>query len=206
MLILYVETNLIMAIAKGQDTEAEEMLKNPPPGIDLMIPSFCYMEAIVVLQNERKKRNKFIQDLKAEFREATRNSTKSITISELVQYLGKALESYPQSFNDFQRRFIDTITLFRSQVTPIELQVDSMITTLTSPIPSLNKEKQLRDNLILQCILDHAQQHPAAIKIFLTNNSNEFGKQEIQEILQQVGINKYFTNAKNFLGWLESQK
>jgi len=105
--------------------------------------------------------------------------------------------------NEFEGRFLDAITLVRTKVTSIDLPLNSLIATLTDPI--LSKEKQLRDNLILQCILDHAQLHPTEQKVLLTSNSVEFGKPEVQQILQQFGIIKYFTNTKSFMGWLGSQ-
>jgi hypothetical protein len=85
----------------------------------------------------------------------------------------------------------------------IELRKDSIIKTFNQPI--FKKDKQLRDNLILQCILDHAQQYPSLQKALLTNNSKEFGKQDIKEILQEAGINKYFPKTADFLGWFKSQ-
>jgi hypothetical protein len=75
--------------------------------------------------------------------------------------------------------------------------------TFTDPI--LKEEKQLRDNLLLQCILDHAQRHPNGQKVMLTGNSSEFGQLEVQQVLKQFGIIKYFTNTKDFLGWLKNQ-
>ncbi len=201
MLFLYIETNLIMAIAKGQDEQAEQLLNNIPANICLMIPSICYMEAIVALQNERKRRKDFLNNVKLEITESERSLTSDV--SSLVNDLEKARLAYDQFLNEFEGRFLDAITLVRTKVTSIDLPLNSLIATLTDPI--LSKEKQLRDNLILQCILDHAQLHQTEQKVLLTSNSVEFGKPEVQQILQQFGIIKYFTNTKSFMGWLGSQ-
>jgi hypothetical protein len=65
-------------------------------------------------------------------------------------------------------------------------------------------KNDLMDNLILQCIVSHANQHPNNQKVFISGNTKDFGKKEVQEILNSATI-KYFSNTKNFLGWLESQ-
>jgi len=199
--ILYIETNLIMAIAKGQDEQAEQMLNNMPVNVDLRIPTVCYMEAIVALETERKRRKNFLENVKTEIRELNRNHTSDV--SSLVSQLETLRLAYDKSLNDFKEKFLNSITLIRTKATSIELPLNSLTATFTDPI--LKEEKQLRDNLLLQCILDHAQLHPNEQKVMLTGNSSEFGQLEVQKILKQFGISKYFTNTKDFLGWLQKQ-
>jgi hypothetical protein len=62
----------------------------------------------------------------------------------------------------------------------------------------------IMDNLILQCIVSHANQHPHDQKVFISGNTKDFGKKEVREVLNSAKI-KYFSNTKNFLGWLDSQ-
>lgn len=202
MLILYVETNLIMAIAKGRDQQAEEMLKKPLSEVNLIMPSLCYMEATVAWENDRKQKTKFLENLNLEINEESRKLAEES--SELLTKLRETKLSYQQSINDFKERFIEAITLVSDRVNLIEIQKNSITKSFNDPI--LTKDKQIRDNLILQCILDHAQQYPTTPKALLTGNSQEFGQPNIKEVLQQVGINKYFSTAQNFLGWWESQK
>jgi len=61
------------------------------------------------------------------------------------------------------------------------------------------------DNLILQCILSHASLHSNENKVFISGNSNDFGKPEVQKALRDAGVIKYFTQTQNFLDWLQSQ-
>lgn len=63
----------------------------------------------------------------------------------------------------------------------------------------------LPDNLILHCILDHAKKHAGTAKAFLSGNSLEFGRDEVKQALRSSGIDKYFTDAKNAVGWLRSR-
>ncbi|BAY04949.1 hypothetical protein ACOWPH_07085 [Anabaena sp. PCC 7938] len=60
------------------------------------------------------------------------------------------------------------------------------------------------DNLILECILDHAQLHPQEDKAFISNNSKDLGKPEVQISLRNAGI-KYFTITQDFLNWFNSR-
>jgi hypothetical protein len=47
---------------------------------------------------------------------------------------------------------------------------------------------------------------PAETKVFLSGNVREFRKiLEVQDALRDAGITKYFSLAKDFLGWLQSQ-
>ena len=46
--------------------------------------------------------------------------------------------------------------------------------------------KLASENLILHCILDHAQTSLNEQKVFLSGNSNDFGTKEIKQILQKV--------------------
>ncbi|WP_242037820.1 hypothetical protein [Tolypothrix sp. FACHB-123] len=59
---------------------------------------------------------------------------------------------------------------------------------------------------VIDIIIIHAKSsYPTAKKVFLSGNSNDFGKLEVKQALENAGIEKYFTNTKNFLGWLNSQ-
>lgn len=61
------------------------------------------------------------------------------------------------------------------------------------------------DKLILNCILNHARSHLTEVKVFLSGNTNDFGKREVQEALQDAGVNYYFGSTQAFLDWLRSQ-
>ena len=65
-------------------------------------------------------------------------------------------------------------------------------------------KNDLMDNLILQCIGSHANQHPHDQKVFISGNTKDFGKKEVREVLNSAKI-KYFSNTRNFLAWLDSQ-
>jgi hypothetical protein len=54
MAILYIETNFVIGIAKGQDSDASNLLVNFPDHSRLAIPCVCYMEAFEVLLSEQR--------------------------------------------------------------------------------------------------------------------------------------------------------
>ena len=48
MVVLYIETNFLMSVAKGQDPQADSLLQNTPSSVRLAIPGICYMEALSI--------------------------------------------------------------------------------------------------------------------------------------------------------------
>ena len=155
MLILYIETNFLMAVAKGRNLDAEKLLRNLSPFIRLAVPAICYVEAINTYKIDKQNQLKFQAEMEKQI--------------------------------NFDNNIIKDIS--------------NKIFTETETLLIKN---DLMDNLILQCIVSHANQHPNNQKVFISGNTKDFGKKEVQEILNSAKI-KYFSNTKNFLGWLESQ-
>lgn len=190
-----------MAIAKGQYNNAESFLNNLPQTIRLIIPSICYLEALISLQNEIKRRNHFRKSIDIEISEANRNQN-----SESSQLLASNLDNLRLTSTDlldeFQERFIYTISLLSQRVETLSIEPSNLQKTLTKPI--LSKSKELRDDLILQCIIEHAQHHPQISKIFISANTQQFNKSEFQYAFQETGI-RFFSTPENFLGWLNTQ-
>ena len=87
---LYIETNFIMGIAKGQDVLAENFLKNLPKNVKIFMPSVCYFEALVALETERKRLNKFNISAKVEINEADRNQKANVA-QNVVSFLRSSL-------------------------------------------------------------------------------------------------------------------
>jgi ATP-dependent Lon protease len=109
--------------------------------------------------------------------------------------------------NDVQDRLSEVIELLTENSEMINFD-NNIIKDISDKIfiqtETLLIKNDLMDNLILQCIVSHANQHPNNQKVFISGNTKDFGKKEVQEILNSAKI-KYFSNTKNFLGWLESQ-
>jgi hypothetical protein len=54
---LYIETNFLWSIATGRDPDASSLLTRPPDGLKVAIPQICFMEALSVLNHDRRQRN-----------------------------------------------------------------------------------------------------------------------------------------------------
>ncbi len=188
-----------MSIAKGQDELAENFLQNMPISVSLTIPSICYVESLTTLEQEDKYNEDFIRRLDIQVNEAARDKT-SQNAQLVVNYLKQAKISFLQRKNDTEKRFYIALTQLFSKAKEIPLTTEVIHESRVKNI----LEKHLMDKFIIECIVHHARLHPDEIKIFLSANSNEFGKREVIEVLRDSGI-QYFNKTQNFLGWLQSQ-
>jgi PIN domain len=206
MVILYVETNFIFSIAKGQEPLAIDLLQNTPKSVHLAIPNVCYIEALLRWQNEQKYGQNFINELLLRLNDAKRN-----LISEQARSLVTSLEITKSEteylINDVKTRLYQTIDLLMNQAETIDFNpiIESTYQQMLgiSKSPMINQD--VMDNLILESILHHAQNHPEELKVFLSNNTKDFGKSVVQTALNNVGISHYFSKTQDFLGWLENQ-
>ena len=55
MSIIYLETNSIMAIAKGRNKELEDFVYHASEQLKFVIPSICLMESLVAIEREEKR-------------------------------------------------------------------------------------------------------------------------------------------------------
>lgn len=201
MAILYIETNFLMSIATGRDPQASMLLMQTPASVQLTIPSICYMESFSALEDEVKRHNYFKQQLDNQISEANRDLT-----SQHAQYL---FFNLGQSRTDYERRLDDIDLRLRESIEQLSQNAEMIALTANMIQESLNTiiiKKDPTDNLILHCILNHARLHPTDTKVFLSGNVREFRKlSEVQDALQQAGVERYFSRTEDFLGWLQSQ-
>ena len=206
MLILYIETNFLMAVAKGRDLEAGQLLRNLSPLIRLAIPAICYVEVINTYRIDKQNQLKFQAEMEKQINEAMRDKI-SIHADLFKVSLERASIENLLLLNDVQDRLYEIINLLTENSETINFD-NNIIKDISDNIfietETLLIKNDLMDNLILQCIVSHANQHPNNQKVFISGNTKDFGKKEVQEILNSAKI-KYFSNTKNFLGWLESQ-
>lgn len=205
--ILYVETNFLISIAKGQDPQAETLLQNTPSSVRIAIPSICYVEALSRWQDELKYSERFQSELNLRINDANRDRT-SPHAELLVPYLENARVVSRELLNDVQRRLSQALDQLLASAEMIALTADILQEiskiTLIRPKTALIRN-DLMDNLILHCILGHARLHPTEDKVFLSGNTNDFGTPQVREALRNAGVDEYFRRAQDFLGWLQSQ-
>lgn len=199
MPILYVETNFLMSIALGRDAEANNLLVTPPASIQIAIPGVCCMESLSAFEAEQKRRYRFMGELNQQISQLKRDLT-SVYARTLLSYLEQSQAENIGLKDDVARRLFLGLD---------NLATNAEIIPLTSDIirESLNADliaDEPTDNLILHSILFHPRSHPTEVKVLLTDNTKDFANAAIREVLQNAGVNKYFTRAASFLGWLQS--
>lgn len=206
-MILYIETNFLLSIAKGQDPDANTLLESTSQFFSIAIPGICYVEALSTWETEKKYSQKFQSDLKIQINEVSRNLA-SPQVDSLLSHLRNSQIEHKALTNDIEVRLKMAIvsTLERANIIKLNQDIIQEISEnfLHNP-PNLTIKKDLLDNLILLCILNDARLHPTEVKVFLSANSKDFGKPEVQAALRDAGINNYFSSTQNFLGWLRSQ-
>ncbi len=201
MIIIYLETNSIMAIATGRNKELEDFVYNSSDNLKFVIPSICLMESLVAIEREEKRSKSFSQTIAIEMNEAKRNKELNNSQS-FVNYLELALTDYEIILRDFRERFSNLLAYLKNHSELIEQNIAMLETTLSNPF--LEGKNQRRDDFILQVILAHAQNNLSLTKVFFSENTKEFGNRNIQQVLDNLGIT-YFSNISNLQGWLNQQ-
>jgi uncharacterized protein len=147
--------------------------------------------------DDRKPRLRFQNELDIRINDAQRNLT-SQHAQSLFYNLREARVDNEIVLKEVETRLFETLQQFAIKAEMIALTVDIL---QASMLASSNLEPT--DNLILNCILNHAQENSTEVKVLLSGNSNDFGKREVQAALQDVGINHYFASTETFLNWLK---
>ncbi|WP_199337886.1 PIN domain-containing protein [Nostoc sp. FACHB-280] len=195
-----------MAIAKGRDLQAENLLRNPPQSLHIVIPAICYIEALSTWEKEKYYTKKFAQELDKQINNSKRDLT-SPNAKNFLSYLEQVKILNVSLLNDIQGRLSNAIEIILEKAELIQLEQliiqDIAQATIIQP-ETLPIQNDIIDNLILRSIIEHANSHNQSVKVFLSGNTNDFGKQEVKTALHNAGI-KYFTQTQNFLGWLQSQ-
>lgn len=196
---MYVETNFPLSIATGRDPQAHTLLVTTPTSIQIVMPSVCYMEALSALEASQKYRRRFNHELDLRISDAQRDLTSSHAQS-LVSHLRQARIENELLITEVESRLLQTLNQLATTAEIVDLTHDIIQASLQP-----NSSNEPTDNLILNCILNHAHLHPTEVKVFLSGNTNDFGKQVVREALGNAGVNQYFGSTQAFLDWQRSQ-
>ncbi len=125
-----------------------------------------------------------------------------MSISQLVMNGLKQMEErYDLLSQQLYTELIDALRVLESRLTLIHPQPDTLRRTLERA--NLKKLTEKRDDFILRCILDQAQNNFSERKAFFSENTKQFGQQTVREACGEVGIT-YFGNIENLQSWLQS--
>lgn len=188
-----------MSIATGGDPLANSLILNPPATVQIVMPSVCFMEAFSALEADLKYRRRLSDELRLRRNDAKRNLSSQYAQS-LSLHLREALAQNELLIHEVKEILLQTLNQLANTAQMISLTADMIQASLQS-----NSTNEPTDNLILKCILNHARLHPTEVKVFLSGNTNDFGKTEVLDALQDVGVNQYFSNSQAFINWQRSQ-
>lgn len=206
MIILCIETNFLMAVAKGQDLKAVDLLQDIPSSIRIVIPDICYIESLATYKIYKRKRLDFQEEMDKQIKELNRDKTSDYG-RLFMGNLGEARINNELLINDIQDRLFTTIDQLLNNSELINLNkslIQNIAETTIFQTEAWLVKNDIMDNIILQSILDHAQLYPQEDKAFISNNSKDFDKPEVRYALRNAGI-RYFTITQHFLDWFNSR-
>lgn len=195
-----------MAVAKGQDLKAVDLLQDIPSSIRIVIPDICYIESLTTYKIDKRKRLDFQEEMDKQIKELNRDKTSDYA-RLFMGNLGKARINNELLINDIQDRLFTTIDQLLNNSELINLNkslIQNIAETTIFQTEAWLVKNDIMDNIILQSILDHAQLYPQEDKAFISNNSKDFDKPEVRYALRNAGI-RYFTITQHFLDWFNSR-
>jgi hypothetical protein len=160
------------------------------------MPVFCIAESVSAIRDKERRIEAHIEDGKEQRREATRSSVSSAHLyAECIAEMKGHTEAW---LNQISVRFHQFLEKLPGAVEMIEIDSDSL--RLGS---ALMKRIELRraDAFVLAAILRHAGQTADMPKAFVSGNTKDFKRAEIESELNTVGV-EYFARAESVLGRL----
>lgn len=208
MAIVYVETNYLISLTLGQEPDGEPLLQEAEAkkGLQLAIPTICFMEATANVRGRVKEWMTHHERFVRERDQLERNRSSEVS-RRLVEPFNDASILCLEYINSLVSDFRQAVHRVGSIATLIPMSKETIGDSFASILVPDRRHPDLilPDNLILHCILNHAKKHAGTVKAFLSGNSLEFGRDEVKQALRSSGIDKYFTDAKNAVGWLRSR-
>lgn len=197
-MILYVETNFLMAVATGREPGVQELLKAIPPLV-LALPTISIMEAFSALEADSKGRRAFDHQLEQQIGQLRRDNT-SRNALELLKTLEQAKLQHARRENDVQGRLYELLRDLSSKATWLHTNPRTLLEAMDTELV----EEEPTDNLILHTILHHSQQNAPGPRAFLSENTKSFEQPEVRSTLVAHGI-KFFSRSHSFLEWSSRQ-
>ncbi len=206
MVILYLETNFLISLAMNQDPGASALLEKAAQdqSLRLAIPQVCFMEAFATIRKRVEERATFQRLLEREVNQLERSNTSPVA-RQLLDELNQSMITNDVYINRILDDFQQATDRLASLGELFPVGRDSLKKSFADALVKSKRERLvLPDNFIICNIIENASVHPSEVKTFLSGNHRDFGTQIVQQALKAAGIEKYFAEAKNFLGWYGS--
>jgi hypothetical protein len=194
--LIYLETNWIIGAVMGQDSGADDLLASASDRVKLALPDVCVMEAISAFDWKRGERNKLTAEHRTQLTQL-RRSTQIPAAQRLATQLTEADSTNAEFLSELFLRLDDYMLRLTRRAELIPLSEAVVLHQL-----KLSHETELDrdDALILASILAHSRTDTVRSKAFLTSNINDFGKDDVSQLLLHSGI-KHFRSTNRALGW-----
>ena len=180
MVTVYLETNVLIAAAMGQDVDIDDLLRANGSSLRLVVPEVCVMESLSVLESKSRERNVFAHDLDRQISQLRRDLT-SVSAGELVKHLQLARLENAKVLNDIQDRL--RVVLERLHGLHGFQEAEILPSTRSARLQSLSNAlvRDPMDNLILHVVAAHAAHTAGPSKLFLSNDAgfNDAGAQAL---------------------------
>lgn len=92
-----------MSIAKGQDSQAQELLQNTPSSLRIVVPSICFVESLTTLEHEEKYNLDFLGKLDIQINQVERYNSDNARL--LLFRLEQSKISFLKRNNEVKERF-----------------------------------------------------------------------------------------------------
>lgn len=199
-MLVYIETNFIFGISTRRDLNANKLLSRINAERRLIIPSVCSLEALVALEGQQKQLSNLLESLDTVISQLERNSLQKTSNENTALIASRKAANI--LFNQLKPDLSDAIGDVLSVAEVITPSTNSIQKTLKNPI--LISDKAMRDNLILECISEHATVQSDTKKAFLSSNTKEFGSEQARFTLRASGV-IYFSDTTKLINWMDSQ-
>lgn len=194
---LYIETNFLVGLAKGQDPGARRLVSASPP-CRVAIPGICLMEALSRFEADAKQWRRHQEQFNFVLREMRRD-LESLHAASFAQHLEESLIDGDNLQNDIKERLGRGMLWLAEHGEPIPVEAVLIRHALAGPLLD-----DPTDNLILHSVMHHARSNPDGPLAFASENVQDFENLVISQRLASLGI-RYFRRVEAALGWLGSQ-
>lgn len=198
MSTLYIETNLLVGIAKGRESQPPIGPATGPRPIRVVVPSVCVMEAFSRFEGESKQWNKVKESVNYHIGEARRDRF-SPHAAALLANLEQSIISGDSLLNEIRDRLGKALDWLLADAEIIQLAPDTIRDSLRE---SLLVDPT--DNLIFHAIRRHALADPPGSRAFVSANRRDFGQPDVAIALGMAGV-RYFPDLRAAVGWLGAQ-
>ena len=187
---LYIETNFLVGVAKGQDP-VRRRLTSAPPSFRVAIPSICFMEALSRFEADGKQWRRYQEQFNFVLREAQRD-LESLHAASLANHLEESLLEGADLQNDIRERLEKTMLWLAEHAEQIPLEPGLMRNHLEYRLVRGDPT----DNLILHTIMHHSRSNRTVPNAFRERECSGFRYCRYKSEIDPLGIRYFRRNRR----------